>query len=65
MKWCIDSVSGSVRPCTDSKSVAKKAEADVAGAVVSEATVSRRQNKKEKTYEYEVKWQIKLVETNV
>ena len=65
VKWCIDGVTGSVRPCTDPKSDAKKAKADVAGAVVPEATVSRRQKKKEKTYEYEVKWQFKLIETNV
>ena len=65
VKWCIDGVTGSVRPCTDPKSDAKKAKADVAGAVVPEATVSRRQKKKEKTYEYEVKWQFKPIETNV
>ena len=50
MRWCIDGVTGSVRPCTDPKSDAKKAKADVAGAVVPEATVNRRQKKKEKTF---------------
>ena len=64
MKWCIDGVTGSVRPCTDPRSNAKKAKADVAGSVVLEAMVSRRK-KKEKTFEYEVKWQLKLIETNV
>ena len=34
VKWCIDGVTGSVRPCTDPKSDAKKAKADVAGDVV-------------------------------
>ena len=65
VNWCIDGVNGSVRPCTDPKSVAKKAKADVAGAVVPEATVNRRQKKKEKTFEYEVKRQFKPIEANV
>merc|ERR1711881_533205 len=34
------------------------------GAVIPEATVNRRQKKKEKTYEYEVKWQFKPMESN-
>merc|ERR1712050_821074 len=42
-KWCIDSVTGSVRRCTDPREDAKKAKADEAGAVVPEATVNRRQ----------------------
>merc|ERR1719190_202687 len=63
-QWCIDSVSGGVRRCTDPKEDAKKAKADEAGAVVPEATVNRRQKKKEKTYEYEVKWQFKDIESN-
>ena len=54
-----------VRPCTDPKGDAKKAKADEAGAVVPEATVNRRQKKKEKTFEYEVKWQFKPIEANV
>ena len=33
--------------------------------MVPEATVSRRQKKKEKTYEYEARWQFKPIETNV
>ena len=44
-------MTGSVRPCTDPKSDAKKAKADEAGAMVPEATVTRRQKKKEKTFE--------------
>merc|ERR1712019_186706 len=58
-KWCIDVTSGDVRPCADPKEDAKKAAADVAVAVTPEACVNRRQKKKEKTYEYEVKWQFK------
>merc|ERR1711988_1025693 len=41
---------------------AKKAKIDEAGAVVPEACVNRRQKKKEKTYEYEVKWQFKAMD---
>merc|ERR1712032_1590066 len=63
-KWCIDSVTGSVRRCMDPKEDAKKAKADEAGAVVPEATVNRRQKKKEKTFEYEVKWTFKPMESN-
>merc|ERR1740116_128711 len=64
MKWCIDSVTGNVRRCTDPKEDAKKAKADEAAAVVPEAILNRRQKKKEKTYEYEVKWQFKPMESN-
>merc|ERR1712217_966080 len=64
-KWCIDSVSGGVRRCTDPKEDAKKAKQDDAAAVVPDAIFNRRQKKKEKTYEYEVKWQFKPIESNV
>merc|ERR1711870_28332 len=64
-KWCIDGVTGNVRRCTDPKEDAKKAKQDDAGAVVPEAITNRRQKKKEKTYEYEVKWQLKPMESNV
>merc|ERR1712012_74111 len=64
-KWCIDSVSGNVRRCTDPKEDAKKAKQDEAGAVVPDAILNRRQKKKEKTFEYEVKWQFKPIESNV
>merc|ERR1712187_1103131 len=63
-KWCIDSVSGGVRRCTDPKEDAKKAKQDDAAAVVPDAILGRRQKKKEKTYEYEVKWQFKPMESN-
>jgi elongation factor 3 len=61
-KWCIDSTSGNVRRCIDPKEDAKKAKIDEAGAVVPDACVNRRQKKKEKTYEYEVKWQFKAMD---
>merc|ERR1712186_43373 len=63
-QWCIDSVSGGVRRCTDPKEDAKKAKQDEAAAVVPDAILGRRQKKKEKTYEYEVKWQFKPMESN-
>merc|ERR1712151_1236962 len=43
---------------------AKKAKQDEAAAVVPDAILGRRQKKKEKTYEYEVKWQFKPMESN-
>jgi len=64
-KWCIDGSSGDVRRCTDPKEDPKKAKQDEAGAVVPDAIFNRRQKKKEKTYEYEVKWQFKPIENNV
>merc|ERR1719428_2564167 len=63
-KWCIDSVTGNVRRCTDPKEDAKKAKQDEAGAVIPDAILNRRQKKKEKTYEYEMKWQFKPIESN-
>mmetsp|Transcript_37026 Transcript_37026/g.86797 ORF Transcript_37026/g.86797 Transcript_37026/m.86797 type:complete len:1047 (+) Transcript_37026:140-3280(+) len=65
VKWCIDGVSGNVRKCTDPKEDPKKAKQDEGGAVIPEAILNRRQKKKEKTYEYEVKWQFKPIESNV
>merc|ERR1712013_553530 len=64
-KWCIDGASGDVRRCTDPKEDPKKAKADEAVAVIPDAVMNRRQKKKEKTYEYEVKWQFKPIESNV
>merc|ERR1719237_282578 len=61
-KWCVDSVTGGVRRCTDPKEDAKKAKADEAAAVVPDVCMNRRQKKKEKTYEYEVKWQFKAMD---
>jgi len=63
-KWCIDTVTGGVRRCTDPAEDAKKAKQDEAGVVIPDAVVNRRQKKKEKTYEYEVKWQFKSMDQN-
>merc|ERR1712137_1332604 len=63
-KWCVDSVTGGVRRCTDPKEDAKKAKQDEGAAVVPDAVLGRSQKKKEKTYEYEVKWQFKPIESN-
>merc|ERR1711865_1292179 len=64
-KWCIDGVTGTARRCTDPKDDPKKAKQDEVGAVIPDALVNRRQKKKEKTYEYEVKWQFKALDANV
>merc|ERR1712023_175581 len=61
-QWCIDGTSGDVRPCTDPKEDAKKAKQDEAGVVTPEAVVNRRYVKKDKTYQYEVKWQFKAID---
>jgi len=63
-KWCVDSVSGSVRRCIDPKEDAKKAKQDEAAAVIPDAILNRRQKKKEKTFEYEVKWQFKPIDAS-
>merc|ERR1711865_925615 len=63
-KWCIDSVTGGVRRCVDAKEDAKKAKQDEAGIVIPDAIVGRRQKKKEKTFEYELKWQFKSLDAN-
>merc|ERR1719171_644288 len=64
-KWCIDQVRGDVRRVTDPKEDPKKAKQDEGNVVVPDAIVNRRQKKKEKTYEYEVKWQFKALDCNV
>merc|ERR1711937_290520 len=61
-KWCIDGTSGDVRPCVDPKEDAKKAKQDEAATVTAEAVVNRRYVKKDKTYQYEVKWQFKAID---
>merc|ERR1711939_1006072 len=63
-KWCIDQVRGDVRRVTDPKEDPKKAKQDENNVVVPDAILNRRQKKKEKTYEYEVKWQFKPIENN-
>jgi len=42
----------------------KKAKADEANIVIPDAVINRRQNKKEKTFEYETKFQFKPMESN-
>jgi len=64
-KWCIDSVSGVVRLCVDAKEDAKKAKQDEGAVVIPDAILNRKNKKKEKTFEYEVKWQFKPIESNV
>jgi elongation factor 3 len=63
-KWCIDNTSGAVRRCTDAKEDAKKAKQDLVNAVVPDAVLNRRANKKEKTFEYDVKWVFQPVENS-
>jgi elongation factor 3 len=65
VQWCIDGVTGAVRPCTNPKEDAKKAKQDEANAVVPNAIFNRKQLKKEKTFEYEVNWMYKPNESNV
>merc|ERR1711939_232442 len=57
-KWCIDQVRGDVRRVTEAKQ-------DEKNVVVPDAILNRRNKKKEKTMEYEVKWQFKPIEANV
>merc|ERR1711939_951326 len=64
-KWCIDAARGDVRRVTDPKEDAKKAKQDENNVVVPDAVLNRRNKKKEKTMEYEVKWQFKPIEDNV
>merc|ERR1712167_504610 len=64
-KWCIDSASGQVRRVVSEKEDAKKHKQDLGNVVVPDAIVNRRNLKKQKTYEYDVKWQFKPLESNV
>merc|ERR1711988_185235 len=63
-KWCIDAVTGEARMCITEKEDPKKAKQDEANAVVPDAVLNRKQKKKEKTFEYEVKWQFRPIEAN-
>jgi len=63
--WCIDAVTGEARLCITEKEDPKKAKQDLPNAVVPDAVLNRKQNKKEKTFMYEVKWQFKPIEANV
>merc|ERR1712224_72620 len=64
-KWCIDTTSGDVRKCTDPKEDPKKAKADEDRAVIPDAVVDRKADKKAKTFFYQVKWQFKALDCNV
>merc|ERR1711871_612062 len=61
-KWCIDTTSGDVRKCTDPKEDPKKAKADEDRAVIPDAVVDRKADKKAKTFFYQVKWQFQPFE---
>merc|ERR1712193_562361 len=61
-KWCIDTTSGDVRKCTDPKEDPKKAKADEDRAVIPDAVVDRKADKKAKTFFYQVKWQFQPIE---
>merc|ERR1712118_265404 len=62
-KWCIDGVTGAVRRVTNPKEDPKKAKQDEYNVVIPDAILNRRQNKKEKTFEYQVKWQMQGIES--
>merc|ERR1719158_2205336 len=64
-KWCVDGVTGGVRRVTDPREDAKKNKQDLNNVVIPDAILNRRNKKKEKTMEYEVKWQFKPLEDNV
>merc|ERR1712072_166910 len=61
-KWCIDGVTGAVRRVTNPKEDPKKAKQDENNVVIPDAILNRRNNKKEKTMEYQVKWQMQGIE---
>merc|ERR1712028_332725 len=63
--WCIDSVTGEARLCITEKEDPKKHKLDITNVVVPDAVLNRKQNKKEKTSMYEVKWQFKPIGANV
>merc|ERR1712025_997946 len=62
-KWCIDGVTGAVRRVTSAKEDPKKAKQDENNVVIPDAILNRRNNKKEKTMEYQVKWQMQGIES--
>merc|ERR1712127_501445 len=63
--WCIDGVTNEARLCVTEKEDPKKHKLDMTNVVVPDAVLNRKQNKKEKTFMYEVKWQFKPIEANV
>merc|ERR1711881_468328 len=62
-KWCTDAVTGGVRRVTNPKEDPKKAKQDENNVVIPDAILNRRNNKKEKTMEYQVKWQMQGIES--
>merc|ERR1711998_682076 len=62
-KWGIDGVTGAVRRVTNPKEDPKKAKQDENNVVIPDAILNRRQNKKEKTMEYQMKWQMQGIES--
>merc|ERR1719329_2098771 len=64
-KWCVDGITGVVRKVTSPQEDPKKAKQDEANVVEVNGIVNRRQNKKEKTFEYEVCLMYKPPECNV
>merc|ERR1712199_95016 len=54
---------GAVRRVTSAKEDPKKAKQDENNVVIPDAILNRRQNKKEKTMEYQVKWQMQGIES--
>merc|ERR1711957_298434 len=63
-QWCIDAVTGEARLCITMKEDPKKAKQDEPNAVVPDAVLNRKHLKKEKTFEYEIKWQFRPIEAN-
>merc|ERR1711977_354512 len=62
-KWCTDAVTGAVRRVTSPKEDPKKAKQDENNVVIPDAILNRRQNKKEMTMEYQMKWQMQGIES--
>jgi len=63
VEWCIDGSTGVVRPCILAEEDEKKSKQDANNAVIPDAILERRQRKKDKTYEYRVKWRHKTIDS--
>jgi elongation factor 3 len=63
--WCLDTVTGRMRRTVKREEDAKRAKADEAMALTPDSVCGRKFIKKEKTYEYDVKWVGKSVDSNV
>lgn len=62
--WCIDGATGDVRLAHTIEQDEKKAKQDLNNVVVPDAVLNRRQRKRDKMYEYEMKWEFKPVESS-